>query len=79
MMQPIGMAIEDVVSHWFQPLQQLLHLPKAAQRCLGAVWVGLWMAWTAPWYLYPILEKNGSDDAGVVPVSLFASARQLLK
>jgi len=37
------------------------------RRCAGALWVGLWMVWTAPAFLYLNLSKTGPGDKGVVP------------
>lgn len=44
--------------------------PTFGERCLGAVWVCVWMAWTAPSYMYPVLAKTNSGEAGVVPFSV---------
>lgn len=46
------------------------HTLSTTERCIGAVWFGLWMAWTAPAYLYPVLNSKGPDDARVVPISV---------
>ena len=51
-----------------------------AERCVGGLWVCLWMAWTAPAYLFPVLTKTESDGgaAGVVPVSIIGCIRRLM-
>ncbi|KAK3905769.1 membrane bound O-acyl transferase family-domain-containing protein [Staphylotrichum tortipilum] len=73
LIQPLGIVIEDTA----RPLYGALYgtatstgSPTVRERCLGAVWVGLWMAWTAPAYLYPVLSKTSSGRAGVVPFSV---------
>jgi hypothetical protein len=49
-------------------------------RCVSALWVCLWMASTAPAYLFPVLAKTGTGDgaAGVVPVSIIGLVKRLL-
>lgn len=60
------------------PLLERYELPKVDCRFFGAIWVSFWMAWTAPWYLYPILGKGSGDD-GVIPTSIILYAMSFLK
>lgn len=59
------------------PLFKRFPLADFINRCLRAPWVSFWMAWTAPWYVYPILRKGSGDD-GVVPVSVRLYTKHLL-
>ncbi|KAI0200184.1 membrane bound O-acyl transferase family-domain-containing protein [Astrocystis sublimbata] len=67
--QPIGILIEDVFASIYM---SYVKAPDARasvmQRCVGFLWVGLWMAWTVPAYMYPVL--NSTEDTGVVPISV---------
>lgn len=78
LMQPLGIIAEDLFKLALTPLLERFPLPKIVNRSLGALWVSLWMAWTVPWYMYPILEKGSGDD-GVIPASIILYAKQLLK
>lgn len=75
--QPLGIVIEDLILFrlvsGFKPKRP----PTMVQRCIGFAWVGLWMAWTAPAYLYPIMDKSGSDD-GVAPISIIGLIKHKL-
>lgn len=78
--QPLGIVVEDVASsvhHSLSPIPTTYSLT-VAKHCSRSVWVGLWMAWTAPGYLYPILEKGGSGKTGVVPVSIIGHTKSAL-
>lgn len=37
------------------------------------------MAWTAPAYLYPIINKSDPEDGGVVPVSIIGYVKCLIE
>ncbi|ETS87869.1 hypothetical protein PFICI_01697 [Pestalotiopsis fici W106-1] len=70
--QPLGIFIEDLILSRFHvvPGSRTKQTPALINRCIGFAWVCLWMAWTAPGYLYPIMDKSSSEDTGVVPVSV---------
>ncbi|CAG9988256.1 unnamed protein product [Clonostachys byssicola] len=71
LIQPVGLMVEDLIIKIAISLgRNPDHTPSITERCIGAVWFGLWMAWTAPAYLYPVLNSKGPDDAGVVPISI---------
>lgn len=74
LVQPLGIMIEDLVNLALDSIPGRFPLPNAVKRSIGALWVGLWMAWTAPWYLYPILSRGSGDD-GVIPVSIISYMR----
>jgi hypothetical protein len=77
--QPLGIVIEDLILsrlHLVPGIKQK-RPPAIIQRCIGFAWVGLWMAWTAPAYLYPIMNKSGSDD-GVAPISIIGLIKHKL-
>lgn len=77
MVQPLGIVVEDLVKLALAPLFKRFPLPNFINRCLGALLVTLWMAWTAPWYMYPIMAKGSGDD-GVIPVSIILYTKRLL-
>lgn len=77
LIQPLGIAVEDLVNWAFAPLFKRFPLPQFMSRCVGALWVSVWMAWTVPWYMYPIVGKGSGDD-GVIPVSIILHAKDLL-
>ncbi|VUC25903.1 unnamed protein product [Clonostachys rosea] len=70
--QPLGILIEDLFQKIVAKLlgQSKNRESSAIERCVGVLWVGLWMAWTGPAYLYPVLKVNGPEGGGVVPVSV---------
>ncbi|CAG9950748.1 unnamed protein product [Clonostachys rosea f. rosea IK726] len=71
LIQPVGLIVEDLVNTIASSLgRNPGRTPSITERFIGAVWFGLWMAWTAPAYLYPVLNSKGPDDAGVVPISV---------
>ncbi|KAI1460936.1 membrane bound O-acyl transferase family-domain-containing protein [Annulohypoxylon moriforme] len=76
LIQPLGIIIEDVAGTYASPA---IPKPRIVRRCLGFIWVSLWMAWTAPAYLYPIINKSDPEDSGVVPVSLVGYAKRLVE
>lgn len=76
--QPMGLMMEDLVSSLYNARSHGVARPlKRWQRCLCWVWVGLWMSWTAPAYLYPIMTLETSESGGVVPVSFIGYVRRL--
>ncbi|KAK8075552.1 hypothetical protein PG997_010215 [Apiospora hydei] len=77
--QPLGLVIEDLFLSLFNGGSQRAGQPfKLWQHFLGWIWVGLWMAWTAPAYLYPIMALEASEAGGVVPVSIIGYAKSVL-
>lgn len=72
LIQPLGILIEDAARAAYRAVYGTTSARASTvlERCVEAVWVGLWMAWTAPAYLYPVLAKTSSGGAGVVPFSV---------
>jgi hypothetical protein len=73
LIQPLGIVIEDAVRSVYRAVRGTTtdaRAPTVLERGVGAAWVGVWMAWTAPAYLYPVLAKTSSGGAGVVPFSV---------
>ncbi|KAI0409013.1 membrane bound O-acyl transferase family-domain-containing protein [Xylaria palmicola] len=68
--QPVGIIIEDLFLSIYQSYRNRntpgVHV-STLQRCFGFLWVGLWIAWTVPAYMYPVL--NSTEAGGVVPFS----------
>ncbi|KAK7914119.1 membrane bound O-acyl transferase family-domain-containing protein [Apiospora marii] len=80
--QPLGVFIEDMFLALYNSGSESPSIPKTTrlwQRCIGWAWLGLWMAWTAPAYLYPIMAQEESEEnGGVVPVSVIAYAESFI-
>ncbi|KAK8122767.1 hypothetical protein PG984_011437 [Apiospora sp. TS-2023a] len=81
--QPLGVFIEDMFLSMFHARSERPPSPKSLrlwQRCVGWAWLGLWMAWTAPAYLYPIMAQEESEEnGGVVPLSVLAYVKNVLE
>ncbi|KAI0103473.1 hypothetical protein F4814DRAFT_98296 [Daldinia grandis] len=73
LIQPLGIFVEDIIG--LAPGIELL--PQIVQRCLSFIWLSLWMAWTAPGYVYPIIYKSASGG-GLVPFSIIEYLKQQL-
>ncbi|KAK7987258.1 hypothetical protein PG988_002246 [Apiospora saccharicola] len=80
--QPLGVFIEDMFLSMFHAGSERPPLPKSLRlwrRCAGWAWLGLWMAWTAPAYLYPIMAQEESEEnGGVVPLSVLTYVKSVL-
>ncbi|KAK0612804.1 hypothetical protein B0T17DRAFT_593084 [Bombardia bombarda] len=80
---PLGIVVEDLLTTWIlsgstaKPASSAGR-PTALQRWGGALWVLLWMTWTAPAYMFPVLAKAESDK-GVVPLSLIGLVTKQLQ
>ncbi|KAK4210160.1 membrane bound O-acyl transferase family-domain-containing protein [Rhypophila decipiens] len=72
LIQPLGLMMEDAILGAYYNFNK--QPATMAHRLLGMLWVGMWMAWTAPSYLYPVLAKADSSSAAgmdrVVPFSI---------
>ncbi|KAI1762361.1 membrane bound O-acyl transferase family-domain-containing protein [Hypoxylon sp. FL1150] len=73
--QPLGIIIEDLVRAYIPPMTSRHTI---IQRCVGFIWVSLWMAWTAFAYLYPIINKSELGNGGVIPISIIGYAKQII-
>lgn len=71
--QIIGILAEDSVRAVYCLIrpQDKAETPSAVQRAVGFVWVGTFLVWSLPAYVYPMIYRGsmGLDDS-VVPVSL---------
>ncbi|AEO63131.1 uncharacterized protein THITE_2108027 [Thermothielavioides terrestris NRRL 8126] len=80
LIQPLGIVIEDTARTVYRTVYGSSGRGlTVAERCVGVLWVGLWMAWTAPAYLFPVLAKTGSGNAGVVPFSIIGCVTRLIQ
>lgn len=69
--QPLGIVIEDVVrSIAGSPEHTSTQRLTATQRITGLLWIGAWITWTVPAYIYPILNNTTAGTPGVVPFSI---------
>ncbi|KAI2769577.1 membrane bound O-acyl transferase family-domain-containing protein [Daldinia loculata] len=73
LIQPLGILIEDIIS----VAPGIALLPQIVQRFLSFIWLSLWMTWTAPGYVYPIIYKSVSGG-GLVPFSIIGYLKQKL-
>lgn len=80
--QPLGVFIEDIFLSMYHARSRSppgSNSIRLWQRCVGWAWLGLWMAWTAPAYLYPIMEQEESEaNGGVVPISTLAYLKRVM-
>lgn len=81
--QPLGIVVEDLTT-WILSDSTVkpgssAGRPTALQRWGGALWVLLWMTWTAPAYMFPVVAKTESGDKGVVPLSLIGLVTKQLQ
>ncbi|KAI8965388.1 membrane bound O-acyl transferase family-domain-containing protein [Daldinia sp. FL1419] len=56
LIQPAGILIEDIVS--LVPGTDIV--PRYVQRYISFIWLSLWMTWTVPSYVYPIIHERTS-------------------
>ncbi|KAE8366745.1 membrane bound O-acyl transferase family-domain-containing protein [Aspergillus caelatus] len=76
--QAFGVLVEDLVINSYCALRGVGRNQQAslAERAIGFVWVGSFLAWSLPSYLYPILYRaNMGLDDSVVPVSIIRLLR----
>jgi hypothetical protein len=78
--QALGLVIEDLVSSTYFSVRGITKDQPATrgQKMLGYVWVGAFLAWSLPAYVYPMLYRGnlGLDDA-VTPVSIVRILKDL--
>ena len=43
------------------------------------MWTAVWMAWTAPAYVYPMLAQDGPRDDGIVPVIIIGYVKHIME
>lgn len=70
--QALGIFIEDLIcSTYLSVCGTSQDQPTGSQKALGYIWVGAFLAWSLPVYVYPMLYRGnlGLEDA-VTPVSI---------
>jgi hypothetical protein len=79
-MQPLGLMVEDIIVKGYSILfHRRKNGPGRRAKFLGYLWVLIWMSWTSPSYLYPMLDQTDTGTGGsVVPVSLVSLARSAI-
>ena len=79
--QALGVLVEDLVVNAYSTLRGLGHNQPAtlAERAIGFVWVGSFLAWSLPAYLYPMLYRSnmGLNDS-VAPASIVGLLRSAI-
>ncbi|OGM40168.1 hypothetical protein ABOM_011676 [Aspergillus bombycis] len=71
--QAFGIVIEDAILKLYSYITAYanVRLPVPVERVLGFIWVGLFLIWSTPMYVYPMMYRTaaGLDDA-IVPFSI---------
>lgn len=72
--QALGLIIEDAVIHAYRRLPRETRLSKVAENGIGFSWVSLFLAWSVPAYVYPMMWRSnqGLNDS-TIPFTLFGS------
>lgn len=71
--QILGMAIGDMIIKIYSYLTARAETRKLIriERVIGYPWVGLFLAWSSPAYMYPMMyRRNMGLDDSVVPFSV---------
>ncbi|PWY92984.1 hypothetical protein BO94DRAFT_615640 [Aspergillus sclerotioniger CBS 115572] len=74
--QALGIVVEDLVSRMYSALRGLSpnRSVSKGERFLGFLWVGGFLVWSLPSYIYPLLYRtNMGENDCVVPVSIIGS------
>ena len=81
--QALGLMVEDLLSSAYSALcgggSSRDRPASRGERILGFLWVGSFLVWSFPAYLYPMLYRSnaGANDS-VVPVSVVGLVQRLL-
>ncbi|KAF2799621.1 hypothetical protein K505DRAFT_345774 [Melanomma pulvis-pyrius CBS 109.77] len=72
--QALVLIIEDAVIRAYQRLPRVMRLSKVAENGIGFSWVSLFLAWSVPTYVYPMMWRSnqGLNDS-TIPFTLFSS------
>jgi hypothetical protein len=73
--QGLGMVIEDIIIKIYQSSN--VKLPTLMERGCGYVWVSIYLTWTVPAYMYPIMWRaNQGVNDSTIPFSFFGSSAE---
>lgn len=70
--QAFGMIVEDIFIRTCGSSTTFAKLPSGLKRGVGFIWVSLFLVWTVPVYLYPMMWRSnlGLNDS-TIPFSFF--------
>lgn len=74
LIQVAGILVEDIFARSYKALFGSDHRQGVSERLLGYVWVFLFLSWSVPAYLYPILSRSGPEHS-TVPFSIVNKLR----
>jgi hypothetical protein len=77
MTQAVGLIFEDCIVRLYPLIPESMRLPDAAMKVLGFIWVSMFLTWSVPAYLYPMMWRSnlGLNDS-TIPFSFFGSEAQ---
>lgn len=80
MTQAFGLILEDCVLKLYKRCPSYMQMPNALTRTIGFAWVSVFLIWSVPAYMYPMLWRanQGLQDS-TIPFSLFGSKADLAK
>ncbi|KAL4738634.1 membrane bound O-acyl transferase family-domain-containing protein [Aspergillus similis] len=69
--QILGIIAENTALMLCHQAMSYNRLPSTMQKCIGYIWVFMFLVWTVPAYMYPIMSLSDSvADNAVVPLSV---------
>lgn len=78
--QALGVLLEDLVCNVYRSIKGVSRDQPVTrgQKFVGYIWVGAFLAWSLPAYVYPMLYRGnlGLDDS-VTPVSIVRILKNL--
>ncbi|KAF2499668.1 hypothetical protein BU16DRAFT_279495 [Lophium mytilinum] len=78
--QALGMIIEDSITRVYGSLPKRAKLSRLLERVVGFIWVALFLTWSVPAYMYPMMWRGnlGLNDS-TIPFSFFGSNAERLQ
>ncbi|KAF2691970.1 hypothetical protein K458DRAFT_482614 [Lentithecium fluviatile CBS 122367] len=76
--QGLGMVVEDIIIKFYH--SSTITMPRLMEKSIGYLWVSLFLIWSVPAYMYPIMWRAnlGLNDS-TVPFSFFESSAERVK
>ncbi|EFR01714.1 hypothetical protein MGYG_04717 [Nannizzia gypsea CBS 118893] len=71
--QAFGIIIEDIIVSIYCNflVKDKSHKYHLLEKCVGFLWVGIFMAWSSPSYIYPMLYRvNSGQNDSIIPFSI---------
>jgi len=77
--QGFGMMIEDTFIRIFRNSSAFARIPSSLKKSIGFIWVSLFLTWSVPAYIYPMMWRSslGLNDS-TIPFSFFGSRGERL-